>query len=76
LFGLRARKFGPGPKYDRISDEKSVAELFSRIQQVYGRLDVLFNNAGTRARKAKLPLDVNILSLTVMATKMPFVGRG
>jgi NAD(P)-dependent dehydrogenase (short-subunit alcohol dehydrogenase family) len=25
---------------------------------------------------AGLPLDVNILSLTVMATKMPFVGRG
>jgi NAD(P)-dependent dehydrogenase (short-subunit alcohol dehydrogenase family) len=25
---------------------------------------------------ASLPLDVNILSLTVMATKMPFVGRG
>ena len=25
---------------------------------------------------AKLPLDANVLSLTVMATKMPFVGRG
>jgi NADP-dependent 3-hydroxy acid dehydrogenase YdfG len=25
---------------------------------------------------ASLPLDVNVLSLTVMATKMPFVGRG
>jgi NAD(P)-dependent dehydrogenase (short-subunit alcohol dehydrogenase family) len=25
---------------------------------------------------ASLPLDTNILSLTVMATKMPFVGRG
>ncbi|MCL4119974.1 UNVERIFIED_CONTAM: hypothetical protein GTU68_057034 [Idotea baltica] len=25
---------------------------------------------------ANLPLDVNVLSLTVMATKMPFVGRG
>ncbi len=25
---------------------------------------------------AQLPLDVNILSMTVMATKMPFVGRG
>ena len=25
---------------------------------------------------AGLPLDVNILTMTVMATKMPFVGRG
>jgi NAD(P)-dependent dehydrogenase (short-subunit alcohol dehydrogenase family) len=25
---------------------------------------------------AKLPLDVNVLTITVMATKMPFVGRG
>jgi NAD(P)-dependent dehydrogenase (short-subunit alcohol dehydrogenase family) len=25
---------------------------------------------------ASLPLDVNVLSMTVMATKMPFVGRG
>lgn len=25
---------------------------------------------------ANLPLDANVLSLTVMATKMPFVGRG
>jgi NADP-dependent 3-hydroxy acid dehydrogenase YdfG len=25
---------------------------------------------------AKLPLDANVLFLTVMATKMPFVGRG
>jgi NADP-dependent 3-hydroxy acid dehydrogenase YdfG len=25
---------------------------------------------------ASLPLDVNVLTITVMATKMPFVGRG
>ena len=25
---------------------------------------------------AGLPLDANVLSLTVMATKMPFIGRG
>src|SRR4051794_2539762 len=28
------------------------------------------------AHMASLPLDTNILSLTIMATKMPFVGRG
>ncbi len=37
-----------------ISDEKSVLDLFARIKQVYGRLDVLFNNAGRGAPKAKL----------------------
>jgi hypothetical protein len=25
---------------------------------------------------ASLPLDANVLFLTIMATKMPFVGRG
>ena len=25
---------------------------------------------------ASLPLDTNVLTMTVMATKMPFVGRG
>jgi len=32
--------------------------------------------ANTVVHMASLPLDTNILSLTVMATKMPFVGRG
>jgi len=25
---------------------------------------------------ASLPLDTNVLTMTIMATKMPFVGRG
>jgi NADP-dependent 3-hydroxy acid dehydrogenase YdfG len=25
---------------------------------------------------ANLPLDVNVFTMTIMATKMPFVGRG
>jgi len=25
---------------------------------------------------ARLPLDANVLFMTIMATKMPFVGRG
>jgi NAD(P)-dependent dehydrogenase (short-subunit alcohol dehydrogenase family) len=32
--------------------------------------------ANTVVFMASLPLDANVLSLTVMATKMPFVGRG
>jgi hypothetical protein len=32
--------------------------------------------AGAVSYMASLPLDANVLFLTVMATKMPFVGRG
>jgi len=28
------------------------------------------------AYMAGLPLDINVLTITVMATQMPFVGRG
>ena len=28
------------------------------------------------AQMATLPLDTNVLFMTIMATKMPFVGRG
>jgi hypothetical protein len=34
------------------------------------------NVARAVVHMASLPLDANILFLTVMATKMPFVGRG
>ena len=32
--------------------------------------------AGTRGRGRRAPLDANVLTMTVMATKMPLVGRG
>src|SRR5450755_3467284 len=32
-----------------VADESSVAHLFSRLRDAYGRLDLLFNNAGTSA---------------------------
>jgi NADP-dependent 3-hydroxy acid dehydrogenase YdfG len=34
------------------------------------------NVASAVVYMASLPLDANVLTLTVMATKMPFVGRG
>ena len=34
------------------------------------------NVARSVALMASLPLDANILTLTVMATRMPYVGRG
>ncbi len=33
-------------------------------------------SAGRSAYMASLPLDANVQFLTVMATKMPFIGRG
>jgi NAD(P)-dependent dehydrogenase (short-subunit alcohol dehydrogenase family) len=32
-----------------VADPRSVASLFARIQEVFGRLDLLFNNAGATA---------------------------
>jgi hypothetical protein len=34
------------------------------------------HNVNSVLHTAKLPLDVNILFMTVMATNMPYVGRG
>ncbi|MBA4789371.1 MAG: SDR family oxidoreductase [Rhizobiales bacterium] len=33
-----------------VTDPASVAALFAKVKEVFGRLDVLFNNAGTGAR--------------------------
>lgn len=38
-----------------VRDEHSVAELFPTIEQVHGRLDVIFNNAGVNA--PAVPID-------------------
>jgi len=79
-----------------VTDPQSTRALFARIDKEFGRLDLLFNNAGTNARMvpleeptlefkhvadavtymASLPLSANVLFMTIMATKMPFVGRG
>jgi NAD(P)-dependent dehydrogenase (short-subunit alcohol dehydrogenase family) len=53
-----------------VSDEESVASLFARTRETFGRLDVLFNNAGTGApavpleeltvEQWRLVIDVNL----------------
>ncbi len=80
-----------------------VDALIDAVLERFGRIDLLFNNAGSFGRPAPfeadgttaaeatmdaanvaravlymaaLPLDANVLSMTVMATAMPFVGRG
>ena len=37
-----------------VTDPKSVAELFAKVKSAFGRLDVLFNNAGTNAPPVNL----------------------
>jgi NAD(P)-dependent dehydrogenase (short-subunit alcohol dehydrogenase family) len=37
-----------------VSDERSVRQLFDRVHALSGRLDLLFNNAGTNTRVAPL----------------------
>ena len=53
LEGTAALANGPGgamlPVPADVSDPESVRALFARITEVFGRLDVLFNNAGTSA---------------------------
>ena len=117
----------PGVRY--VTDPESVRRLFTRTVETFGRVDILFNNAGTAGPRAPLedrtyeqwkhvvavnltgmflctqeafrimksqpsrsstwsasaapwptmaglPLDVNVQFMMLMATKMPFVGRG
>jgi NAD(P)-dependent dehydrogenase (short-subunit alcohol dehydrogenase family) len=58
-----AREAGPGatPIATDVADGASVDALFKRIADRFGRLDLLFNNAGTGGRPApleELPVDV------------------
>ncbi|HEX6351208.1 MAG TPA: SDR family oxidoreductase [Candidatus Dormibacteraeota bacterium] len=53
---------------------KGVAQADGRIE-VEPRMDVA-HVASAVAYMASLPLDANVQFMTVMATKMPFVGRG
>ena len=57
------------------------ARMRKGVPQANGSVEVepvmdVANVARSVALMASLPLDANILSLTVMATAMPFVGRG
>jgi NADP-dependent 3-hydroxy acid dehydrogenase YdfG len=57
------------------------ADLFARAPQASGAvapepaIDVA-DVARAVVYMASLPLDANVLTMTVMATKMPYVGRG
>ena len=78
-----------GRKYDiaccQIDIGNAVTELAARmakgVKQANGTVAVEpmmdVSNVGAAVRyMASLPLDVNVQFMTIMATKMPFVGRG
>jgi NAD(P)-dependent dehydrogenase (short-subunit alcohol dehydrogenase family) len=63
------------------ADTEMAARMKEGVPQASGEIAVEptmdpDNVARAVVHMASLPLDANILSLTVMATKMPFVGRG
>jgi NAD(P)-dependent dehydrogenase (short-subunit alcohol dehydrogenase family) len=63
------------------AESDMAAQMKRGVLQADGSIAVeptisLVHVAQAVAYMASLPLDANVLSLTVMATKMPFVGRG
>ena len=58
-----------------VREESSVDALFRATRERFGRLDVR-HVADAVVHMAGLPLSSNVQFLTLMATKMPFIGRG
>jgi NAD(P)-dependent dehydrogenase (short-subunit alcohol dehydrogenase family) len=89
ITGLTKATALDGRKYDIAcgqidignADTEMTARIKAGVPQATGQvaaeptMDVL-NVARAVVYMASLPLDANVLFLTVMATKMPFVGRG
>ena len=89
ISGLTKSSSLDGRKYDiavgQIDIGNALTELAARmtkgVPQAHGAIAVepvmdVQNVANAVLHMASLPLDVNVLTMTVMATKMPFVGRG
>jgi NAD(P)-dependent dehydrogenase (short-subunit alcohol dehydrogenase family) len=89
ITGLTKSSSLDGRKYDiavgQIDIGNALTDLAARmtkgVPQAHGAIAVepvmdVQHVADAVLHMASLPLDVNVLSMTVMATKMPFVGRG
>ena len=89
ITGLTRSTSLDGRAYDiacgQIDIGNAATEMTSPMQkgiiQASGKIDIeptmhCNNVANAVVHMASLPLDVNILFMTVMASKMPFVGRG
>ncbi|MGZ9074455.1 MAG: SDR family oxidoreductase [Burkholderiaceae bacterium] len=89
ITGLTKSSSLDGRKYDiavgQIDIGNALTDLAARmtkgVPQAHGAIAAepvmdVQHVANAVLHMASLPLDVNVLSMTVMATKMPFVGRG
>ena len=89
ITGLTKSSSLDGRKYDiavgQIDIGNALTDLARRmaqgVPQAHGAIAVeplmdVQHVANAVLHMASLPLDVNVLTMTVMATKMPFVGRG
>ena len=79
ITGLTKSTSLDGRKYDiacgQIDIGNALTELGSRLPQAEPMMDVN-HVANAVLQMAKLPPEANVQFMTVMATKMPFVGRG
>src|SRR5689334_9049023 len=50
----RAGSFEVVPVVADVRDPSAVAAMFARVKELFGRVDLLFNNAGTNARTVPL----------------------
>jgi NAD(P)-dependent dehydrogenase (short-subunit alcohol dehydrogenase family) len=79
ITGLTKSTSLDGRQYDiacgQIDIGNALTELGSRIPQKEPMFDV-DHVANAVLQMAKLPLEANVQFMTIMATKMPFIGRG
>ena len=79
ITGLTKSTSLDGRKYDiacgQIDIGNALTELGSRLPQAEPMMDVN-HVANAVLQMAKLPLEANVQFLTILATKMPYIGRG
>ena len=59
----------------KLLDEAIAVEQADGSLRPEARMDVK-HAANAVVQMAKLPVDTNVMFMTIMATQMPFVGRG
>ena len=79
ITGLTKSTSLDGRKYDiacgQIDIGNALTELASRLPQAEPMMDVK-HVANAVLQMAKLPLEANVQFMTILATKMPYIGRG
>ena len=70
-------RHGEGGAHQVVEDvEVLLDDVAALVIQVLDLGDDVEEVAAAVVHMAGLPLSTNVLSMTIMATKMPFVGRG